>query len=74
MPVITPVFKERRNGELKIISFFAKQARGAMARFIVQNRLRNPEALKEFASGGYQFEPGESNAESFVFSRESTAA
>ncbi|MEM6579016.1 MAG: peroxide stress protein YaaA [Pseudomonadota bacterium] len=70
VPVVTPVFKERRDGQLKIISFFAKQARGAMARFIVQNRLNNPKDLKDFDTGGYAFEPKESDENSYVFSRE----
>lgn len=69
LPVVTPVFKEWRDGKLKIISFFAKQARGAMARFIVQNRLSDPSALKDFESGGYRFEPDDSTDSTFVFSR-----
>ena len=69
LPVVTPVFKEWRDGKLKIISFFAKQARGAMARFIVQNRLRDPETLKDFDAGGYRFNATESDASTFVFVR-----
>ncbi|WP_371061327.1 peroxide stress protein YaaA [Rhodosalinus sp. 5P4] len=57
LPVITPVFLEDREGGPKVVSFYAKQARGAMARFIVENRLTDPEALAEFDSGGYAFAP-----------------
>lgn len=73
VPVITPVFKEWRNGALKIISFSAKRARGAMARFIIQNRLNEPESIKDFNSGGYCYEPGESDAANLVFVREHNA-
>lgn len=53
--VITPVFMEDKGGTPKIVSFFAKRARGAMARFVVQNRLTEPAALAEFDSGGYVY-------------------
>lgn len=67
--VITPVFMEERSGQLKIVSFFAKKARGAMARFIIQNRLTDPESIKDFDSGGYHFEPEKSEVDRWVFSR-----
>ena len=51
------------------MSFWAKQARGAMARFIVQNRLRDPEALAEFDTGGYRFQPDMSTPDRPVFLR-----
>ncbi|MCU9836336.1 peroxide stress protein YaaA [Ruegeria sp. WL0004] len=53
--VITPVFMEDKGGAPKIVSFYAKKARGAMARYIVQRRLTDPQALSEFDSGGYQY-------------------
>ena len=53
--IITPVFKEYRSGKAKIISFFAKKARGMMARFIVQNRISNPSELKNFEIDGYKY-------------------
>ena len=56
-PVITPVFLEDTANGPKIISFFAKKARGAMARFILQNRLTDPGALLEFDTGGYRYQP-----------------
>jgi len=52
--VITPVFLEDKGGEPKIVSFFAKKARGAMARFIIQNRLTEAGSLLEFDTGGYK--------------------
>ncbi|MFD0859309.1 peroxide stress protein YaaA [Roseovarius aquimarinus] len=55
--VITPVFLEDKGGQPKIVSFYAKKARGAMARFIIQNRLRDPDALLEFDTGGYKHSP-----------------
>jgi uncharacterized protein len=67
--VITPVFKEEKNGKSRVISFMAKKARGMMARYIIQNKLEEPEALKEFQVAGYAYQPKESTAEKWVFSR-----
>ncbi len=67
--VITPVFMEDREAGPKIVSFFAKQARGAMARFIVQKRISDPEGLTDFDSGGYRFQPELSSADRLVFLR-----
>ncbi len=55
VPVIVPVFKDAKNGAYKIISFFAKRARGTMARFIVQHKIDSPTGLKSFAEDGYYF-------------------
>ncbi|MEM8776084.1 MAG: peroxide stress protein YaaA, partial [Pseudomonadota bacterium] len=52
------------------ISFYAKRARGAMARFIVQNRLQDAEAIKDFDSGGYRYDNDLSEAQKPVFVRE----
>lgn len=71
--VITPVFMEERGGEAKIVSFYAKRARGAMARFIVQNRLRDPEALRDFDTGGYAHAPDLSTPDRPVFLRDQPA-
>ncbi len=68
--VITPVFKDRKNGQYKIISFFAKKARGMMSAFIVRNRLEQAEQLKDFDSGGYAYNPAMSSANEWVFTRE----
>ncbi|HHS94135.1 MAG TPA: peroxide stress protein YaaA [Rhodobacterales bacterium] len=67
--VITPVFMEDGPKGPRIMSFWAKQARGAMARYIVQNRLEDPEALKDFDAGGYQFAPELSEGDRLVFLR-----
>lgn len=71
--VITPVFMEDKGGTPRIVSFFAKKARGAMARFIIQNRLSDPADLIDFDSGGYAFEPDLSEPDRPVFLRPYTA-
>jgi len=68
--VITPVFMEDRAGQAKIVSFFAKKARGAMARYIVQHRLTDPEAIKAFDTGGYAFNADMSQGANWVFLRD----
>ncbi|MCA9545045.1 MAG: peroxide stress protein YaaA [Myxococcales bacterium] len=68
-PVITPVFKEEHNGKLSVISFYAKQARGMLARYLVDERLTTPEGLKAFDRGGYRFDPELSSADEWVFWR-----
>jgi hypothetical protein len=69
--VVTPQFMEDKGDGKgpKIVSFFAKKARGAMARFIIQNRLTEAAALKEFDLGGYAYEPALSSPEKPVFLR-----
>ncbi len=67
--VITPVFMEDKGGTPRIVSFFAKKARGAMARFIVQNRLTDPAGLTDFDSGGYAFSPTCRNRTDRCFAR-----
>ena len=67
-PVITPVFKDLKNGELKVISFFAKRARGEMVNFIIKNKIKNSEILKSFSNLGYQFTEGTKKGE-FLFTR-----
>ncbi len=67
--VITPVFMEDKGSGPKIVSFFAKRARGAMARYIVQRRLTDPDALTDFDSGGYVFRPDMSDPDRPVFVR-----
>ena len=70
LDVITPQFMEVKNGRPRIVSFFAKRARGAMARFIIENRLDDPRDIKGFTAGGYAFDPDLSDAASFVFLRD----
>ena len=72
--VITPVFMEERGGTPKVISFYAKKARGAMARFIIQNRLRDAESLTAFDTGGYRHVPDLSEPDSPVFLRDHPAS
>ena len=67
--VITPVFMEDKNGTPKIVSFFAKKARGAMARFITQNRLLEADAILDFDTGGYQYDADLSEPDKPVFVR-----
>jgi hypothetical protein len=57
LDVITPVFLEDKPGGPKIVSFYAKKARGAMARFIVENRLSEPDQILDFDTGGYAHAP-----------------
>lgn len=68
--IITPQFKDSKNGTYKIISFFAKKARGMMCDFVIKNRIEEPEALKSFDSGGYQFNPALSDTSTWVFTRD----
>ena len=67
--VITPAFKEIRDGNAKMISFMAKRARGMMARFIVEGRLDRPEGMKDFTSGGYRYDPNLSTDTTWTFTR-----
>ena len=70
--IITPVFKERRNGEYKLISFFAKKARGLMSRYIIRNRLGDPEDLKGFDLEGYGYNQTLSGEDRPTFTRDSS--
>ena len=69
LKVITPIFMERKNGKEKIISFYAKNARGAMARFIIQNRLKSEEDIKKFDLDGYNYSAEKSGEGKLVFIR-----
>ncbi|OIN08819.1 peroxide stress protein YaaA [Oceanisphaera psychrotolerans] len=68
--IITPVFKDCKNGQYKIISFYAKKARGMMARYIIEHRLTEVSQLTAFDSAGYYFVEAESTATELVFRRE----
>lgn len=68
--VITPVFMEIKNGTPKVIGLMAKRARGAMARFIIKERLTRPEPLQSFTEGGYAYRPEHSDDLRWVFTRE----
>jgi cytoplasmic iron level regulating protein YaaA (DUF328/UPF0246 family) len=67
--IITPHFKDEKNGKYKIISFYAKKARGLMARYIIENKITSVSELKSFDSAGYVFNEAESTATDLVFKR-----
>ena len=67
-PVITPVFKDFKNGKIKVISFFAKKARGEMVNFIITNKINKSDNLKSFSNLGYQFSE-ETEKGVFLFTR-----
>jgi len=69
LPVYSPVFKDFKNGKYKIISFFAKKARGSMARFVIQNKIKKPEDLNKFNLDGYKYSKKDSTEYSPVFLR-----
>lgn len=69
VPVIAPVFEDWKNGKYKIISFYAKRARGMLARYAAVNQIRDPEQLKQFDVDGYAYVPDASNDSSWVFRR-----
>jgi cytoplasmic iron level regulating protein YaaA (DUF328/UPF0246 family) len=69
-PVVQPVFQERRAGAWKVVSFSAKRARGAMARYAIDRRLTDPEGLKGFDVDGYAFDPQASDAHTWYFRRD----
>lgn len=74
VPVVTPVFLEDRGGEAKVVSFWAKKARGAMARFIMEHRLTDPDDLRGFDLGGYAWDKAASTPARPVFRREMAEA
>lgn len=69
VPVVTPDFKDYKNGKLKIISFFAKKARGLMVRYIIDNNIDSIEGLKGFDYEGYAFDANLSTDTNLVFTR-----
>ena len=69
VPVIAPVFEDWKNGKYKIISFYAKRARGMLARYAAVNAIRDPQQLKQFDVDGYAYVPEASNDKSWVFRR-----
>ena len=68
-PVIRPVFQDRKAGQWKVVSFFAKRARGLMTRYAIDHRIDTPEKLKSFDVDGYAFAPQASDANTWVFRR-----
>ena len=67
--IVTPAFREYRNGEYRFIQFFAKKARGLMARYLIDRRIDDVEGLKDFDYEGYRFAPAMSNDKDWVFTR-----
>ena len=68
--MIKPVFLDQKNGEYKVISFYAKKARGLMARYLIENKLSQVEQLKAFDSEGYYFDAESSSDKELVFKRD----
>ncbi|MBU3606502.1 peroxide stress protein YaaA [Polynucleobacter sp. MWH-Creno-3A4] len=68
-PVISPVFQDGKDGKYKIISFYAKRARGLMARYVVENRITDPADLKGFNLDGYKYFTAESKLDKPIFRR-----
>lgn len=69
LPVVTCRFLEEKDGEARMISFFAKKARGMLARYAIDNRIDRAADLRSFDTGGYRFVPELSSEEEFTFSR-----
>lgn len=67
--LITPIFKDEKNGKYKIISFYAKRARGLMVRYAAEHNITDPEMLKNFNYEGYAFNDAASNESEWVFMR-----
>ena len=68
--IYTPVFQDCKNGQYKVISFFAKKARGMMAKYILQNQLTEVNQLQKFDTAGYRFSAQKSKGNELVFTRE----
>lgn len=69
LDVITPVFKELKNDQYKVISVYAKKARGLMTAFAIKNRITEPEQLKNFEEEGYMFDANQSTDKQWIFTR-----
>tara|TARA_B100000767_G_scaffold274189_1_gene306418 strand:+ start:1900 stop:2679 length:780 start_codon:yes stop_codon:yes gene_type:complete len=71
--IITPIFKDYKNGKYKIISFYAKKARGLMSAYIIKNKLQKPDKIKQFNSEGYYFDQQGSTENEWLFLRDTGA-
>ncbi|EJD6376701.1 MULTISPECIES: peroxide stress protein YaaA [Providencia] len=67
--IIKPIFLDEKNGKYKVISFYAKKARGLMSRFIIQNKLTKTDQLADFNLEGYQFDESQSKGNELIFTR-----
>lgn len=74
VPLLSPVFKDQKNGQYKVISFFAKKARGAMARYLIQERATSSESIMDFNALGYRYNKAASTTAQAVFLRTEKAA
>jgi cytoplasmic iron level regulating protein YaaA (DUF328/UPF0246 family) len=72
--VIECVFEDYKGGKYKVISFFAKRARGLLARYAIQKHIQNPEKLKDFDLDGYAYEDSASDVNRWVFRRREKGA
>jgi cytoplasmic iron level regulating protein YaaA (DUF328/UPF0246 family) len=68
-PIITPVFKDFKDDKYKVISFFAKKARGMMTRYVAENNITEPEKIKTFNYGNYSFNEELTKGNEWVFTR-----
>ena len=67
--VVTPVFKDYHNGQYKMIGFYAKKARGLMARYIIDNQINDVDHIKHFDRQGYTFDSSLSGGDEWIFTR-----
>ena len=72
--VVTPSFRDRHQGKFKVISFFAKTARGMMAKHLIESRAESPEAINMFRTAGYRFNAELSTEDEPVFTRDKPSA
>ncbi|WP_421849066.1 peroxide stress protein YaaA [Marinomonas sp.] len=72
-PLISPNFLDEKNGKFKVISFYAKKARGLMARYLIENRCETLDELKAFNLAGYHYDPQQSTKDTPVFIRPESA-
>ncbi len=68
--IVTPVFKDLKGDKYRVISFYAKKARGQMTRFIIDHELNEPDGMKKFKIDGYKYNKAESTAREMVFTRD----
>ncbi|UVE18653.1 peroxide stress protein YaaA [Pseudomonas sp. LS44] len=71
--IIDTEFRDLKNGQHKIISFYAKKARGLMARYVIKQRLTDPAGLKDFSEQGYRYAPQLSSSDKLIFLRDTPA-
>ncbi|MEL6349907.1 MAG: peroxide stress protein YaaA, partial [Myxococcota bacterium] len=67
--MVTPQFKEEKNGALSVVAVYAKRARGEMARYLIQHRIDRPEGIKDFTGMGYRYRPSGSTEGTWLFVR-----